>query len=156
MEIRRARGKDTDKVIYLLQQVLELHAAIRPDIYISGTTKYTAPELAEIFADDMRPVYVATDEEDAVLGYVFCMIKEPVPSNNIVPYKSVYIDDLCVDDTARGKGIGKALFLHAVEEARRLGCRDITLNVWEGNDSAKAFYEQMGMKLQRSTMEYRL
>ena len=156
MIIRRAQEKDSDKVIHLLEQVLELHAAIRPDIFIPGTTKYTAPELAEIFADDTRPVYVATDETDQVLGYVFCMIKEPVPSNNIVPSKSVYIDDLCVDDTARGKGIGKALFLHAVEEARRLGCRDITLNVWEGNDSAKAFYEQMGMKLQRSTMEYRL
>lgn len=156
MIIRRAQEKDSDKVIHLLEQVLELHAAIRSDIFIPGTTKYTAPELAEIFADDSRPVYVATDETDQVLGYVFCMIKEPVPSNNIVPSKSVYIDDLCVDDTARGKGIGKALFLHAVEEARRLGCRDITLNVWEGNDSAKAFYEQMGMKLQRSTMEYRL
>lgn len=156
MTIRRAQEKDTDKVIHLLQQVLELHAAIRPDIYISGTTKYTAQELTEIFLDDKRPVYVATDEGDEVLGYVFCMIKEPVPSNNIVPYKSMYIDDLCVDDTARGKGVGKALYLYAVEEARHLGCRDITLNVWEGNDAAKAFYERMGMKVQKTMMEYKL
>lgn len=41
MLIRRAEEKDIPKVIELLNQVLELHAVIRPDIFISGTTKYT-------------------------------------------------------------------------------------------------------------------
>ena len=46
MTIRRARETDIPKVLKLLSQVLELHAAIRPDIFIPGTTKYTREELA--------------------------------------------------------------------------------------------------------------
>ena len=45
MQIRRAEEKDIEKLIVLLQEVLEIHAALRPDIFISGTTKYTAEDL---------------------------------------------------------------------------------------------------------------
>jgi hypothetical protein len=41
MTIRLAQEKDIPKIIDLLQQVLEVHAKIRPDIFISGTTKYS-------------------------------------------------------------------------------------------------------------------
>ena len=65
----------------------------------------------------------------------------------MVQFTSLFIDDLCVDTTIRGKHIGQKLFEHAKKEAMRLGCYEVTLNVWEGNDSAKAFYEKMGGKL---------
>ena len=42
ISIRRARINDTEAVMKLLSEVLELHAALRPDIFISGSTKYTA------------------------------------------------------------------------------------------------------------------
>jgi ribosomal protein S18 acetylase RimI-like enzyme len=74
----------------------------------------------------------------------------------VVSFKYMYIDDLCVDSACRGKGIGKKLFAHVCKEAKALGCRDITLNVWEGNDSARAFYESLGMKVQKTTMEITL
>lgn len=151
--IRRAEKKDIPAVLRMLSQVLEIHAAARPDIFISGTTKYTAGELEAIFADDSTPVYVAADEGDNAVGYVFCIVKEPTVSNNVVPFRTLYIDDLCVDAACRGQRIGEKLFRHAVSEAKRLGCYDVTLNVWEGNDTAKRFYEKMGLRPKKTELE---
>lgn len=154
IEIRRASEKDIKKVTDLLSQVLEIHAKIRPDIFISGTTKYTADELLQIFKDDSKPVYVAVDAEDKVVGYAFCELKQQPFSNNMIPFFSLFIDDLCVDTNIRGMHIGQRLFEYVKEEAARLGCYEVTLNVWEGNDSAKAFYEKMGMTPKETQMEY--
>ena len=153
MQIRRAVRKDIPKINELLGQVLEVHAKIRPDIFIPGTTKYTDEELGLMMEDDRRPIFVAVDEQDAVLGYAFCQLKEQPFSNNMIPFTSIYIDDLCVDGTGRGQGIGKALFDYVKEEAKRLGCYEVTLNVWEGNDSARRFYEKMGMRIKETMME---
>lgn len=154
IKIRRAAEKDIKKVNDLLSQVLEIHAGIRPDIFISGTTKYTNAELLQIFHDDSRPVYVAVDADDEVMGYAFCVLKQQPFSNNMVPFTTLFIDDLCVDQNIRGMHIGQKLFEHVKQEAVRLGCREVTLNVWEGNDTARAFYEKMGMKPKETQMEY--
>ena len=153
MNIRRAEEKDAERVLALLSQVLEIHAAIRPDLFITGTTKYTRDELLAIFADDRRPVYVAVDEEDRTVGYVFCVFEEQPRTTNQNPFTSIYIDDLCVDESARGQHVGESLFEFVKEEAKRRGCYEITLNVWDGND-ARAFYEKMGMRVKKTTMEY--
>ena len=152
MMIRRANESDCPDILRLLSQVLEIHAALRPDIFISGTTKYTEAELKEIFEDDKRPVYAAFTEDGKLLGYAFCELKEPTKANNIVPYRSLYLDDLCIDESARHMRVGEALFEHVKQEAVRLGCHDVHLNVWEGND-ARLFYEKMGMKVRKTTME---
>ena len=156
MMIRRAIETDIDDLLRLLSQVLELHASIRPDIFISGSTKYTAEELSEKLKNDRNPIYVAVDEDDRVLGYVFCEFREPLFTNTMRDRKTLFIDDLCVDETCRGQHIGEELYRYAVEEARRLGCADVTLNVWEGNDGAKRFYEKMGMRPKETMMEYLL
>ena len=154
MLIRRAADRDIEKIIFLLRQVLELHAAIRPDIFISGTTKYTVDELEVLIKDDSKPIYVAVDENDAVIGYVFCQLKEQPFSNNMVPFKSIFIDDLCVDESARGRHVGEQLFEFVKNEAVKLGCYEVTLNVWAGNTGAEKFYEKMGMTTKERQMEY--
>lgn len=154
MKIRRAQGKDIPAISKLLGEVLEIHAAIRPDIFIPGTTKYTAEELTEILNDNQKPVYVAVDENDEVLGYAFTQLQEQPFSTNMVQFKSLFIDDLCVDSSARSQGVGKALLDFVKQEAKRLGCYELTLNVWAGNDSAICFYEKNGLKTKETTMEY--
>ena len=109
MNIRLAEEKDIDSVIKLLTQVLNIHAKIRPDIFIGGTTKYTKEELMEIFNDANRPVYVAVDENDSVIGYAFCIKKKQPFSTNMVPFDSLFIDDLCVDQNIRGKHVGQKI-----------------------------------------------
>ena len=144
MNIRRANEKDIPRLIELLEQVLQIHADIRPDIFIPGTTKYTEDELKEMLKDDTKPVYVAADENDVCLGYAFCQLKQQPFSNNMVPFTSLFIDDLCVDAKTRGQHVGESL----------LGCYEVTLNVWAGNTSAEKFYEKMGLKTKERQMEY--
>lgn len=154
MNIRRAQVKDIPAIIKLLSQVLEIHASIRPDIFKPGTTKYTNDELAKLIKDDQKPIYVAVNDEDEVLGYVFTQLQEQPFSTNMVQFKSIFIDDLCVDSAARSQGVGRALLNFVKEEGKRLGCYEITLNVWAGNDSAIRFYEKNGLKTKETTMEY--
>lgn len=155
MKIRKAQAKDIDSILKLLSQVLEIHAKIRPDIFISGTTKYTREELLEILNDNSRPVYVA-ESDSGIVGYAFCIVREAAFSTTMHPKKSLYIDDLCVDGSVRGKGIGKALFSYVKSEAKRLSCSEVTLAVWHGNDSAMAFYERQGMTPKKTIMEIKI
>ena len=146
MTIRKAQEKDISRIIELLGQVLQIHAEIRPDIFIPDTTKYTEQELAALLKDEKKPIYVAVNEEDVCMGYAFCQMKEQPFSNNMVQFQSLFIDDLCVDRFARGQHIGESLFDYVKQEAKRMGCYEVTLNVWAGNTSAEKFYEKMGMK----------
>ena len=154
MKIRRAEPKDADKILDLLSQVLEIHAALRPDLFLTGTTKYTKEELLGLFTDDTRPVYVGVHEADQVMGYAFCMLEEQAASHATVPFCSLYLDDLCVDQVCRGQHVGEQLFEFVKQEAIRLGCYEITLNVWTGNESAEKFYAKMGLKPKKTMLEY--
>ena len=142
------------RIIELLGQVLQIHAEIRPDIFIPDTTKYTEQELAALLKDEKKPIYVAVNEEDVCMGYAFCQMKEQPFSNNMVQFQSLFIDDLCVDRFARGQHIGESLFDYVKQEAKRMGCYEVTLNVWAGNTSAEKFYEKMGMKTKERQLEY--
>ena len=154
MTIRKAQEKDISRIIELLGQVLQIHAEIRPDIFIPDTTKYTEQELAALLKDEKKPIYVAVNEEDVCMGYAFCQMKEQPFSNNMVQFQSLFIDDLCVERLARGQHIGESLFDYVKQEAKRMGCYEVTLNVWAGNTSAEKFYEKMGMKTKERQLEY--
>ena len=153
LNIRRAEAKDTQRVLDLLSQVLEIHAVIRPDLFVSGTRKYTADELQTIFQDEDRPVFVAEDADGNVIGYCFCVLETVTHSNNLRESRSMYIDDFCVDEKSRGQKVGKMLCDYAIAYAREKGCYDVTLNVWAGNDAAEAFYRRMGFTPRKTYME---
>ena len=152
MTIRRAEKQDIDGLNRLLRQVLDVHHQGRPDLFQGGVKKYTDEELAAILADDSRPVFVAVDEKNTVLGYCFCVFQQ-VRSHILTDIKTLYIDDLCVDESCRGQHIGKRLydFVHAY--AKDSGCYNLTLNVWALNDGAMKFYERCGLKPQKTTLE---
>ncbi len=151
--IRRAEERDIPAALRLLVQVDMVHHRVRPDLFKGPATKYTAEQLREIFRDDARPVFVAVDGEDRVLGYAFCVLQRHEDDNVLTDIKTLYIDDLCVDEAVRGGGVGRALYEHALEYARSAGCYNVTLNVWSGNDPAMQFYEKVGMKPQKVGME---
>ena len=151
--IRRAQPKDLPRVNALLHQVLTVHAEGRPDIFIPGTKKYTDEELLAIFHDDSRPVFVSTDENDVTVGYAFCILEETRGANNLRDMKTLYIDDICVDEASRGKHIASGLYDHVRRYAKEIGCYHITLNVWTCNPGARKFYEKMGMVPLKTVME---
>ena len=107
MIIRKAEEKDIPRILELLGQVLQIHADIRPDIFIPATTKYKTDELAELLKNEEKPIYVAADEADVCVGYAFCQLQEQPFSNNMVPFKSFFIDDVCRSGGTRSAYWGK-------------------------------------------------
>ena len=149
--IRKEEKKDIPGIINLLYQVDAVHNNIRPDLFKGNTAKYTEQELEEIINDDSKPIFVYDDGK--ILGHAFCQISEVKNHRLLQDVKTLYIDDICVDEQSRGHHIGKALYEHVFNYAKSIGCHNITLNVWEGNDSAYNFYKQMGMHIQKTGME---
>ena len=149
--IRKASENDIERILELLHQVNMVHFEIRPDLFKPNTTKYNRQELQALFDNVNTPIFVYDD--GAVLGYAFCQVKEVKDDILLQDIKTLYIDDICVDETSRGKHVGKSLFDHVRGYASSIGCSNITLNVWEGNDPAFRFYKNMGMQVQKTTME---
>ena len=149
--IRKAKKKDIPGIIELLHQVNMVHHVLRPDLFKPYTTKYNEQELEALIGDDSKPIFVYDD--GGVLGHAFCMITEVKGDKLLQDLKTLYIDDICVDENARGQHVGKALYEYVRDYALSIGCNNITLNVWDGNDAALSFYRNMGMKVQKTTME---
>ena len=150
--IRYAIEKDISKISALLLQVDLVHHKGRPDIFKVGR-KYSETELAELLKDKQRPILVCVDQKDEVQGYCFCIFQQQKDNSVLTDIKTLYIDDLCVDEQLRGKHIGKELYEAAVKLAKDSGCYNLTLNVWSCNASAMRFYEAMGLVPQKIGME---
>ncbi len=152
MTVRFAKEKDIPKISDLLLQVCLVHHKGRPDIFQVGR-KYSEEELKEILMNKERPILVAVDEKDEVLGYCFCIFQQHVGHSVMTSIKTLYIDDLCVDEAKRGMHIGKELYDAAVKFAKESGCYNLTLNVWSCNESAMRFYKAQGLIPQKVGME---
>lgn len=152
LTIRRAGADDIPALDNLLYQVHKVHSDLRPDLFRQGAKKYTDAELETILADNNTPVFVA-ERNGAVAGYAFCVHKQFVNDSNMTDIKTLYIDDLCVDECNRGGHIGRALYEYVLNYARSCGCYNVTLNVWAGNDGAMKFYQAVGLGVQKIGME---
>ena len=153
MKVRMAQEKDIARIHSLLAQVAMVHHKGRPDLFKPGKSKYTDEELKILLQDSSRPILAAVDENDCMQGYAFCIFQQYKDHNIMTDIKTLYIDDLCVDETMRGKHIGKLLYNAALDYAREHGCYNLTLNVWSCNESAMKFYESCGLKPQKVGME---
>ncbi len=152
MNIRRAENKDIPQLDKLLFQVNKVHSDARPDLFKPGAKKYTDEELNAILANDGTPVFAAVDENENILGYAFCVF-ESAHSGAMQNRKTLYIDDLCVDEVCRGQHVGTKLYEYVLDFAKREGCYNVTLNVWALNESARKFYEKCGLAVQKIGME---
>ncbi len=150
--IRRANKGDIEAINSLLMQVLNVHHKGRPDIFKGGTKKYTNEELNGIIENDITPVFVY-EENNNIEGYCFCIFQQHIDNNILTDIKTLYIDDLCVDENSRGKHIGTRLYEFVKDFAKTSGCYNVTLNVWSLNESAMKFYEKCGLKPQKVGME---
>ena len=152
IRIRRAEKKDIPRILELLLQVDLVHHDGRPDLFRVGT-KYSEEQLREMVCDDGKPIFVAVDDNDNVLGYAFCILKQQTADPILTDIRTIYIDDLCVDEAARGRHVGSTLYRYVLQYAGEAGCYNVTLNVWTCNEAAMKFYESCGMKPQKIGME---
>ena len=150
--VRRAVGKDIPSLMELLKQVNKVHYDGRPDLF-KLETKYSPDELSKIIADNDTPVFVCEGEGGKVLGHGFCVMQRPENTRLLTDILTLYIDDICVDESARGMHVGEAIYEHIIEYARSNGCYNVTLNVWSCNPGAMKFYEKMGLVPYKVGME---
>ena len=154
MYIRRAKETDMPGINNLLRQVLMVHHNGRPDLFKANAKKYTDEQLAELIKDDTKPIFVCVDEEETVLGYAFCVWQQHINNEILTDIKTLYIDDLCVDEARRGQHIGKRLYEYVLAYAKENNFYNVTLNVWSLNESAMKFYEACGLVPQKVGMEH--
>ncbi len=153
INVRRATIEDMPRIIDLLNQVLMVHHNGRPDLFKGNCRKYNDSELQNIIADDNTPVFVGVDNNNYVWGYSFCIFKQYPDDNILTDIKTLYIDDLCVEEAARGMHVGRKIYEYVIDYAKRSGCYNVTLNVWSCNPSAQKFYENVGLMPQKIGME---
>lgn len=149
--VRNAIENDIKKINELLYQVQQIHHQVRPDLFKKGTKKYTTEEIKKILLDKTKPIFVIVDDNE-ICGYAFCIIEEK-NSSTLQKIKTLYIDDLCVDITKRSKHYGTKLYEYVLNYAKEINCYNVTLNVWADNLDALAFYQHIGMKVQKIGME---
>ena len=152
MQIRLAYESDITQIGNLLRQVLKVHYQARPDLFKENTRKYTDEQLLEIISDSNRPLFVA-EENGVVLGYALCVFQKYVNHAILTAVKTMRIDDLCVDERFRRRGIGTALYRFVLDFAKTLGCYNVCLNVWTCNREALKFYESCGLVPQKIELE---
>lgn len=153
MNIRRANESDMAAINRLLCQVLMVHHNGRPDLFKPNAKKYTDEELLAILSNDSRPIFVGVNDGGEVLGYAFCVLQEHLGDNILTDIRTLYIDDLCVDENKRGMHIGQQLYEYVLAYAKRIGCYNVTLNVWSCNPGAMKFYENCGLTPYKIGME---
>lgn len=152
MPIRKATITDIPVLMGFLEQILLVHHQARPDIFKSSGSKYSPEQLEQLMAQETTPIFVYENEAGQVLGHLFVTIKES-QSSVLNPVKTLFIEDLCVDENARGQKIGEQLYQFAEDFAQEIGCYNLTLNVWNDNAGALRFYERLGLKPQETVME---
>lgn len=153
MIVRSAKTKDIPGLLALLVQVDMVHHIGRPDLFKGPATKYNEEELKAIIEDASTPIFVCVDENDTVLGHAFCIHKQEKENSVLTDIKTLYIDDICVNENCRGKHIGTMLYDHVLAYAKENGFYNVTLNVWTCNPGAMKFYESLGFEPQKIVME---
>lgn len=152
MKVRKAEKKDIPGILNLLDQVNFVHHKLRPDLF-TRCTKYNKTELEELLNNSSKPVFVCVDQEDNVLGHGFCILEDYSNVELRANKYSLYIDDICVDENSRRKGVAEMIYRHIYEYGKSIGCINIYLHVWEGNVAASEFYAKMGMKPMFTALE---
>ena len=87
-------------------------------------------------------------EGNAILG-MLSLVVFAIPTGI-----KAWIEDVVVDQSARGKGLGRALMNHALEEAKKCGVKSIDLTSRPSRESANQLYQSLGYDI-RQTNVYR-
>ena len=152
--IRKANYDDIPKIEELLEDIHRLHFMSRPDLFKDGISKFNKEEIKALIDSKDKPIYIYEDGGKA-LGYAF--ISYMTVKNKMleeIPY--IFVEDLCVDERYRSKGIGRALMDYINNLAKKEGIEYIRLNVWNFNEKALKFYQDNGYSPLETIMERRV
>ena len=152
MTIRKLTLQDYDAADRLMQHLHNLHFEARPDLYVAKEHPYSLEEYEEKVTSEQF-ISLAAEEDGEVVGICFVELRD---RSLMVEMPVAMMNALCVDEAHQRKGVATKLFEEATKLAREAGAKRLDLMVWGFNDTARAFYEKIGMKEQRRILECEL
>ena len=155
MNIRTANISDIDKILILEEQVFKLHYNARPDLIDKEKSPNSYEFLRKCIESDNGKIFIAEIDEN-IIGHCIINIKEIKNHHIYFDMMNIEIDDMCIDEKHRKKGIGKKLFEEVIKFSKEKGIKRLELGVWEFNENAIKFYECLGMKTKYRRMELEL
>ena len=124
------------------EEVVTAVARLLPQL--SSATPPTAPELAAIIADGQT--FFVARVDDVIVGCLTLVLYR-IPTG-----LKAWIEDVVVDEAARGHGVGEALNLAAIDEARRRGANAVNLTSRTAREAANRLYQRIGFTARDSTV----
>ncbi|HZG59150.1 MAG TPA: GNAT family N-acetyltransferase [Anoxybacillus sp.] len=143
--ITAASLDDYGNINEIVKEGQDEHAEALPTIFAKVDVVMPIDYYQQLLNDKNSEVLVAK-LDGQVVGFAVLEIKEAPPFASLVPRTYAYISDFGVKKSFQNNGIGKQLFFACVEWAKAKGATSLELNVWEFNQKAISFYEQLGMK----------
>ena len=155
--MRNAKFSDFNDVNNLMLELHNLHVKNRNDVFKATDS----PMKEEYFKDllnnqDVKLFVIENLENSEILGYSNLKLMNTPNIDIVVKSKYIYIDDFCIKQAYKRKGIGKKLFNFILEYAKEQCVDSVQLNVWSFNEDAIEFYKFMGMKERNVRMEMRV
>jgi GNAT superfamily N-acetyltransferase len=132
IELRQCTAEDFEGVLSLLGQLW-------PDTPLDAKSLWTVYDRA--LASD-RQLYLCAVSGGQVVGFGALTIKSNLRNGAFVGY----VDEMVVDETLRGRGIGTRILDHLTSWARERGCTRIDLDSAFHRKDAHAFYEARGFR----------
>ena len=152
MILKPATESDWESIQRISVQIHDLHAAWRPDIYFHTDEPYPKARFLE---DSSKGLLYVARQDNRVLGYVVLAILEK-GGPGTVAVRQLRLESICVDETCRGQGIGKAMMAELPLIAGMLNCTGLVLGVHPENQSALRFYQSCGFSVRTINMEKKL
>ena len=136
-----------EEVDEITDEVVEAFARLVPQLSSSAPAP-TAEVLAEIAASPATVLFVARDPEAGgrIVGSL-TLVVFPIPTG-----RRAWIEDVVVDQAARGRGVGAALNRAAVDRARGWGARTVDLTSRPSRVAANRLYQKLGFVVRESTV----
>lgn len=150
--LQLARPEDRSAINNLAQQVHQMHVSWRPDIYELADEMWTQERFD--IAVSLRQLFAAKIDE-TVVGYALVKIHNYDMLGH-VKRKVLIIDEICVDEVLRNRGIGTEMMTDVRAIGRAYGCTDLQLAVYPQNNEALAFYQKCGFRIRSIDMQMKI
>ncbi len=152
--IREAKRKDIDAINALRRQAHEMQTTGRPDIFQKPFSDAIAQQTQRMVRDKDGILYVY-EREGVVCGFVWATFESEGASDYWDSRSYCCVQEICVDKSCRGQGIGTALMDEVRREAAARGCPKVEAQVWAFNGGACAFFSKQSFTPYIYRMEWK-
>jgi ribosomal protein S18 acetylase RimI-like enzyme len=136
---------EVEAVRQVTDELVEACRRLLPQLSSAAATP-DADDLGRILDHQANTLLVARDQGGAIVG-MLTLVTFPLPSG-----QRARIEDVVVDQDARGRGVGTALTMAAIDLAQRQGARGVDLTSRASRTAANRLYQRLGFQLRDSNV----